>query len=908
MTGIAAFATYCLLALLWAFILGLYLRHRRDAGMRDPLVALLLGVLALDAFKSLIESAYFGLLWGAQYQVIDSVFARLGAPLPLTAVKLFNLLVAGVVLARLVRTWIPTRLAEREDQHKRLEDLVGAARESEARFRSAFLTVPDALSVGRLDDGVNVAVNDHYCRLSGWTADEVVGRTSLQLGLWVDPEQRAAFFKTLCNDGFVKDRETRFRRKDGSVFDALVSSRLYTAGDTAYFLTISRDVTESRRSARAQQALYRIAEAASSGTLKELLGTVHQIVAELMPAPNLYIALLDPAAPQLEFVYHVDQRDEDPTGPVPLKHGLTEHVLFSGEPLLVQTPEAFRAIVASGAVDQVGTPSLSWVGVPLRTKDRTVGVLAAQIYAGEERYGQRDLELLQFVSTQVAHAIEKKQADEALVRSEQRFRALIESTSDGVCLLDADGTILYSSPAMAQMVGVAPGTRIKSLVHLLHPDDGPLFKQKLEESLAAPGVPVVGQARVRRTDGTTALFEGTFTNLLAQPAVRGIVLNARDLTERKQMEARLMMADRMVSVGTLAAGVAHEINNPLAYVIANLDYACSELKTRDADLAEVLREALSGAERVRVIVRDLKTFSRGDEQKSGPVDLRSVLDASANMAWNEIRHRAHLVRDYKADLPAVLGNESRLGQVFLNLFINAAQAIREGAPQENEIRVSARVERGRLVVDVSDTGAGIPAEHLPRLFDPFFTTKPVGVGTGLGLFICQNIINGFGGEITVQSEVGRGTTMRVTLPLAPAQEAAVAPAAPPARAPNGRRLLIIDDEPLVCSALRRSLPEHQITVETAAPAALARLQRGEEFDLILCDLMMREMSGMAFFDAVARAAPDARERIVFMTGGAFTPAAQDFLARVKNARLQKPIDLPALRGLIARDQRVPANV
>ena len=260
----------------------------------------------------------------------------------------------------------------------------------------------------------------------------------------------------------------------------------------------------------------------------------------------------------------------------------------------------------------------------------------------------------------------------------------------------------------------------------------------------------------------------------SRPGPKGHYFFIRDLTERRRMENQLIFAGRMAAVGTLAAGVAHEINNPLAYIVANIDFVRHQITTfasrvgRASGMAggdmghaldeagEALAEARQGAERVRNIVRDLRVFARGDEDQSGPVALRRVLDSSINIAWNEIRHRARLVKDY-GDTPMVEGNESRLGQVFLNLLLNAAHAIPEGETERNEIRVSTRTDgRGHAVVEIRDTGAGIPAEIRDRIFDPFFTTKPAGEGTGLGLWICSGILSALGGEIGVESEIGQG--------------------------------------------------------------------------------------------------------------------------------------------------------
>ncbi|MES1172535.1 MAG: ATP-binding protein [Bacteroidota bacterium] len=264
----------------------------------------------------------------------------------------------------------------------------------------------------------------------------------------------------------------------------------------------------------------------------------------------------------------------------------------------------------------------------------------------------------------------------------------------------------------------------------------------------------------------------------AEGDITGTIGVALDITERKLMEAKLIQAERLASMGTLAAGVAHEINNPLTYVMANIGFVAERLHKllpgpADADLARqmeelraALLEAQEGAIRVRQIVRDLKTLARGDEERYGPVDVRRVIESSIGLVANEIGLKATLVRDL-GDVPIVEASESRLGQVLLNLLLNASQAIKDGHVADNEIRVGTRTDAaGRAVISITDTGAGISAAVMGRIFDPFFTTKPVGVGTGLGLFICHGIVKALGGEIAVESALGRGTTFRVLLPPA----------------------------------------------------------------------------------------------------------------------------------------------
>jgi CheY-like chemotaxis protein/two-component sensor histidine kinase len=373
--------------------------------------------------------------------------------------------------------------------------------------------------------------------------------------------------------------------------------------------------------------------------------------------------------------------------------------------------------------------------------------------------------------------------------------------------------------------------------------------------------------------------------------------------------AQLTLSDRMASIGTLAAGVAHEINNPLACVLANLDLVSRDVQrlaqklgvmTEFGEVFEELRDAREGAERIRNIVRDLRIFSHSDEEKTGPVDIHRVLDSTLRMAWNEIRHRARLVKNY-GSTPPVEASEARLGQVFLNLVVNAAQAIAEGKAQDNEIRVSTSTDSaGRATIEIVDTGPGMPPEVLCRLFTPFFTTKAVGVGTGLGLSICHRIITSFGGSIEVTSEVGKGTTFRISLLASHAKVSKVAlDVAVDVAALRRGRILVVDDEPLIGKALQRSMcEEHEVVALTSASQALEAITTGDRFDVILCDLMMPQMTGMDLHDALVRVAPEQARRMIFLSGGEFTERARAFIDTTSNQRLEKPFDIRQLRALI----------
>ena len=514
----------------------------------------------------------------------------------------------------------------------------------------------------------------------------------------------------------------------------------------------------------------------------------------------------------------------------------------------------------------------------------------------------------------------RRRADHERQQAEASFRLIIESSPD-LIVVHHEGRILYANPKTVERLGYADAAAIagEPLASIVMERD----RRAVNPRATIPVPPVVPsterpapiEQRWRQKDG------GFITVEVSQGAVsfegeRANVLIARDLTERNQIAAAMIEMDRMAASGILAAGVGHEINNPLAYVLANLEFVTSELEVlvselpreaferlevRIADLAQALADTNHGAQRVRAIVGDLRTFSRGDDENLSLVDVREILDSSARMAAVQIRQRATIVKHY-TEVSPVLANESRLGQVFLNLVVNAAQALPEGAPSDNQIEMTARDEGEFVHVEISDTGSGIPVDALPRIFDPFFTTKPVGQGTGLGLSICRRIVVQLGGDISVTSEAGVGTRFVVRIPRANAVgQRLSAPPSPSQPAANVRRarILCIDDEAELGLALKRVLiGQHDVTVTTSAADALERVKSGERFDLLLCDLMMPAMSGMDFHAELMRVAPDLASRVVFLTGGAFTSRASEFLEAVPNPRLEKPIGLNALRAAI----------
>jgi PAS domain S-box-containing protein/excisionase family DNA binding protein len=526
----------------------------------------------------------------------------------------------------------------------------------------------------------------------------------------------------------------------------------------------------------------------------------------------------------------------------------------------------------------------------------------------------------------IRYAIERKRLEEQQRRHEGSFRGLIEHSPDAFCVA-REGKAIYTNPAFGRLSGIAVDEGGEQEVSgLVHPEDLASLLTLLSGESAQAAVPLV-ELRLKSSIGGWVLVEAWARPVIFRDEA-SVLLCARDISHRKQLEAQVVVASRMAAVGTLAAAVSHEINNPLAFVVANLDFAMADLAELNEEIARpgqrslrtdagrtfesilkaadaALSEARQGAARINGIVRGMKSLVRPSHDGDAAVPLTRAVDSTIDVVRNEIRHRAQLLRDFRA-FPWVGGGEARIGQVVMNLLVNAAHAIPEGHAERNQIRlvIDETDDRSMAVLEVHDTGCGIAPSDLERIFDPLFTTKPVGSGTGLGLAICRGIVSSLGGSITVASAVGKGTTFRVLLPVisGPEQRVPLASLPLPADSLQRRgRILIVDDEAKLASALARTLSrEHDVVVATDGRQALAYLESGTHYDVVICDLMMPNMTGIELHELVRTRMGGMADRMIFMTGGAFTPPAQAFMQTMAGSCLEKPFDMHTLKALVRK--------
>ena len=429
------------------------------------------------------------------------------------------------------------------------------------------------------------------------------------------------------------------------------------------------------------------------------------------------------------------------------------------------------------------------------------------------------------------------------------------------------------------------------------------LEQRRDPHLAA--IPVVAlsadqSARAQAVDADAFLEKPVDGRLLVR-TVTDLVKAGR---ARKLEAERLAQTERLTTLGQLAAAVAHEINNPLSWVAGNLRIIANRLDNPETlagrldDTRAAVREALDGAQRIQAIVSDIRVFTRKVEDEATVVDLVEAVESVLRLLDRQLANRVRIVRDY-GPVTKVKTSAGRMRQVLLNLIVNAVDALPEATPDFNEIRISLQpTDEGRVQVEVSDTGCGIPESILPRIFEPFFSTKAPGHGTGLGLFVSRTLVHAMGGELHVQSEVGRGTRFFFNLPAAQAEEAH----APSLRSlpPRPLTILVVDDEAGVGAALERQLQGHTVIRCTRGEEALEMLRSRDDIDVVLTDLYMPGMSGRSLYWELQRLGSGIEQRTIFMTAGILDEDTLQFAKSRSDRVLQKPVELSELEPLLAR--------
>jgi PAS domain S-box-containing protein len=764
---------------------------------------------------------------------------------------------------------------------------------------------PEAITI--LDPSHRVMrINSEFTRMFGFTTEEVLGKPLAEL---IVPTERIAesdWIEEAVENGQKVALETKRQRKEGTLLDVSVSCAPVLVGAKQVGICVLyRDIEEHKRAQILSSALYRIAERTRSAShLQGFYASIHNIVGELMNARNFYVALYDSATQMLSFPHFVDEQDSAPASRR-LGRGLTEYVLRTGEPLLA-TPEVFQELQSRGEVELLGSPSVDWMGVPLRAGNQTFGVLVVQSYHQDVRFGERDKEIPRSSLNSWPAPIDYKRHEEALRHSEARYRSLVQSAVYGIYRASVDGRFLDVNPALIHMLGYDSAEEVVRLDPQQDVFLEPSAHSHLMQEFQRTGKLDSAEVRWKKKDGTaiTVRLSGRSADAVEdRDATLEII--AEDVTERRALEDQFRQAQKMEAVGRLAGGVAHDFNNLLMVVSGYTEVLLEELNESDPLLPKV-QAIQQAADRATTLTRQLLAFSRKQLLELKVVDVNAIVADMERLLRPLIGENIDLTTKLSPNLGHTRADAGQLEQVIMNLVVNAKDAMPTGGriviqTSEEELdavrREHSLIQPGSyILLSVSDTGAGMDKETQSRIFEPFFTTKEKGKGTGLGLSTVYGIVKQSGGYIFAHSEHGSGTTFRIYLPkvLDPAGQPGVAKQ-PPLATGGSENVLLVEDEESVRELVRETLKSKGYSV-MEAPDGIQGMKVAESFegkiDILITDVAMPGMSGHELAKHVAALRPGIK--ILFLSGYTEDAIIHEGVLDPGTAFLQKPFTLQAL--------------
>src|SRR5579862_6530506 len=768
-----------------------------------------------------------------------------------------------------------------------------------------FQALPDGISIADGNHRVLWA-NETFARMFDYESSEVVGQPLENLVVPPDRLAESRWVSEALARGERITLETKRRKKDGTLLDVSVScAPLLLDGKMAGFYAGYHDISDRKGVEALSSALYRVAEKSSSAhDLQQFFAAVHGIVDELIYARNFYIALYDPATELLSFPYFVDEQDSAPA-PKKLGHGLTDFLIRAGEPLLA-TPEVLQAMEDRGEVARNGSRSLDWMGVPLKVNSHTFGALVVQTYSKNIRYGERDKEILTFVARQLASAVEIKRNEQALRRSEARYRSLVQSSVYGIYRSSLEGRFLDVNPALITMLGYGSPEEVLLLDPekqvFANPEEHTRLNDEFRRSGRLDGIEV----KWRRKDGATITvrISGRAVSSADEPA-DVLEAIAEDVTDRRALEDQFRQAQKMEAVGRLAGGVAHDFNNLLMVINGYAEVILAELPF-EHPLHEKGRAIQLAADRATTLTSQLLAFSRKQLLELKVVDVNAIVEDMERLVNPLIGENVELITVRAPQAAHTRADAGQLEQVLMNLVVNAKDAMPTGGRlviqtgttvvDENHRRGQTFIRPGDYVrLSVSDTGMGMDKETQSRIFEPFFTTKEKGKGTGLGLSTVYGIIKQSGGYVLVQSEEGRGTTFQIYLPRAEGVAEKHAPPVAAAALGGTETLLLVEDEESVRQLVRDTLTAkgyRVVEAENGEAGMAAAARHDGRIDLVITDVVMPGISGRELVQKLAQIRPDAK--VLYLSGYTKDAIISEGTIERGAAFLQKPFTLQTL--------------
>jgi len=779
-----------------------------------------------------------------------------------------------------------------------------ALQECENRYRSLFANMLEGFAYCRMifddkrcpSDFVYLDVNHAFERLTGLknVIDKPV--TEIIPGIRVSHPELFETYGRVALTGVPEKLEFYFKP-----LNMWLSISVYSPQEGS-FVAVFDDITERKQAAQLQNAVYRISQAVDdTRSLDDLYRAVHEIIQSVMPADNFYISLCDRKKSELAFPYFADERDTV-SETRPFGTGMTEYVIRIGQPLLC-TESIRRELIEKGEAEFVGEKPAVWLGIPLKIEQETIGVMAVQHYTEPTAYGTKELKMLEYVSAQVAKAIEKKRSEEALRESERKYRSIIENSLEGMYVIQ-NYVVRFCNRKFAEMFGYESPQAVigRHIRDMTSPDTWDMVNREVQARESGGKSVSHYDFVARRKDGTEFEVEvlGSLISYQGKPAIQGCM---RDISEQRQLEEQLRHAQKMEAVGRLAGGVAHDFNNLLMAIMGHADVAQMSLDANDP-LSNDLTEIQNAAKRAADLTGQLLAFSRKQRLQPKILDLNIIIIKMEKMLRRIIGENIEFATVTGCDLWNVKVDPGQFEQVLANLMVNANDAMPKGGKltiETKNVRVNgdyAQVQPGMtegdyVMMKVVDTGIGMPEIVKARIFEPFFTTKEPGRGTGLGLSMVFGIVSQSGGYITVDSKVGAGSTFRIFLPRVVGETEAFTEIARPSEMPTGsENILIVEDEAAVRALTVRTLKKLGYRVFDAQDGgeAFVMCQKLDPpVDLIITDLIMPGVSGAEAVSRIRKLLPNVK--VLYMSGYSPDTALKDGGLDPSIPFLRKPFHL-----------------
>jgi PAS domain S-box-containing protein len=792
---------------------------------------------------------------------------------------------------------------------------------TDERFAAIVNTAMDAIII--VDDGYQITVVNSAAELMfGHSAREAVGLSVLELIPEASTDELRRVLDETMRAGeqprlFSADRYAAGRRRDGSTFPIDLSISRTEFDDGPHLTIVIRDVTDWKRAEETSEWQRRVLESIATGVeLRDVLATIARFHEAQCPGTECAFHLIDDdgltlrsaSAPSMRPEF-VDGMDEIVVGPHASTCGTA---VYRRETVITPDIVADRLWNDYRALALEQNYRSCWA-MPIRSpQGRVLGALT--MYRRQPHTPSADELRVSALATQLAGiAVDRAHAAESLRQSEASFRSFVENSPIGIYRATGSGRLLAVNASLVQLLGYDSAAELLQVEMSEDVFVSPADRERLLRQLEAYGELRSMELDWKRKDSTTLTVR---VSARAYRDEHGSVWFSEGFVENvtplRAAESALRQSEKLVALGQLVSGVAHELNNPLAAILHFAEDLLDDERTAaDLEALSVIRDQ---ARRSRSIVRDLLSFVRFRDASRERVQLTDALAASVKALQPSV---AEIGARVVADLPTgdVYGSTDRAGlqQIVTNLVINGAQA----SGRDGLVRLSARTSSRDLTIVIEDSGPGIPVAVMDRIFEPFFTTKPVGEGTGLGLSVTLGIVQQLGGRIKVENRdpsEGGGARFTVVLPIdgnvsgdhwTNAAEHARSPVTAQIAVDAGSnpRVLIIDDEPSIRAALRRFFTRRGWQVSEAEDGAdgMSQLLAAKfDFAVVISDLKMPGCSGVELHDHVAGIAPELLDRIIFSTGDVASKEAAEFVRRTRCTVLQKPFELRALEVIVSR--------